>query len=114
MKKFAFGEFLPNLSNRKAFETTLSPQASPLCPPYGGHHSLAVGETTLITRFLHPETIQYLMRCKMTEVLLCKYGELILKGANRSYFEGLLMKELKSRVRRAEISIYTRHSPLYI
>ena len=51
----------------------------------------------------------------MTEVLLCKYGELILKGANRSYFEGLLMKELKSRVRRAgNFDIYKAQSTIYI
>ena len=51
----------------------------------------------------------------MTEVLLCKYGELILKGANRSYFEGLLMKELKARVRRAgNFDIYKAQSTIYI
>ncbi|MBQ8510173.1 MAG: tRNA 4-thiouridine(8) synthase ThiI [Clostridia bacterium] len=51
----------------------------------------------------------------MKEVLLCKYGELILKGANRSYFEGLLLKELKTRIRRAgDFDIYKAQSTIYI
>mgnify|MGYP000625757346 CR=1 FL=1 len=32
------------------------------------------------------------------EILLCKYGEICLKGANRSYFETLLSRELKYRL----------------
>ncbi|MBE6611949.1 MAG: tRNA 4-thiouridine(8) synthase ThiI [Ruminococcaceae bacterium] len=51
----------------------------------------------------------------MKEVLLCKYGELILKGANRSYFESLLLRELKTRVRRAgDFDIYRAQSTIYI
>jgi thiamine biosynthesis protein ThiI len=51
----------------------------------------------------------------MKEVLLCKYGELILKGANRSYFENLLLKELKMRVKRAgDFNIYKAQSTVYI
>ena len=51
----------------------------------------------------------------MKEVLLCKYGELILKGANRSYFEGLLLRELKERVKRAgNFDIYKAQSTIYI
>ena len=51
----------------------------------------------------------------MKEVLLCKYGELILKGANRSYFENLLLKELKTRIRRAgNFDIYRAQSTIYI
>ena len=34
----------------------------------------------------------------MREVYLCKYGEIILKGANRSSFEALLCRELKFRL----------------
>lgn len=34
----------------------------------------------------------------MREIFLCKYGEIILKGANRSSFEGLLRRELKFRL----------------
>ncbi len=51
----------------------------------------------------------------MKEVLLCKYGELILKGANRSYFEKLLLNELKTRIKRAgEFEIYHAQSTIYI
>ena len=31
----------------------------------------------------------------MKEILLCKYGEIILKGANRRYFEDMLERQLK-------------------
>lgn len=34
----------------------------------------------------------------MKEILLCKYGEIVLKGANRRYFEDALVKELRFRV----------------
>ncbi len=33
----------------------------------------------------------------MKEIILCKYGEIILKGANRARFESVLMKEVKRR-----------------
>ena len=33
------------------------------------------------------------------EVILCKYGEIILKGANKSTFESILLKEVKRRAR---------------
>ena len=33
----------------------------------------------------------------MKEVILCKYGEIVLKGNNRNQFESLLMKELRRR-----------------
>ena len=50
----------------------------------------------------------------MKEIILCKYGELILKGANRPEFESALTRELKRRlvpfgrfsVRRAESTVY--------
>ncbi len=51
----------------------------------------------------------------MKEVLLCKYGELILKGANRSYFENLLIKELRTRVKRAgDFDVTYAQSTIYI
>ncbi len=37
----------------------------------------------------------------MKEVILCKYGEIVLKGANRSAFESILLKEIKRRARYA-------------
>ena len=35
----------------------------------------------------------------INEVILCKYGEIILKGANKSTFESILLKEVKRRAR---------------
>lgn len=37
----------------------------------------------------------------MKEILLCKYGELILKGLNKGYFEKLLRRELENRLKSA-------------
>ena len=34
---------------------------------------------------------------RMNEVILCKYGEIVLKGANRSSFEASLTRELRAR-----------------
>ena len=51
----------------------------------------------------------------MKEVILCKYGELILKGANRGTFETVLQKELRRRARHAgEFRITTRQSTVMI
>lgn len=35
----------------------------------------------------------------MNEVILCKYGEIILKGANKATFESMLLKELRRRAK---------------
>ena len=32
---------------------------------------------------------------KIKEVILCKYGEVILKGANRSDFEAKMLKQVR-------------------
>ena len=37
----------------------------------------------------------------MKEILLCKYGELTLKGLNRGYFEKLLYRDMKKRLEKA-------------
>lgn len=51
----------------------------------------------------------------MKELLLCKYGEIILKGANRAFFENLLCRELKYRAaRHGDFSIYRAQSTIYI
>ena len=51
----------------------------------------------------------------MKELLLCKYGEIVLKGANRAFFENLLCKELKFRAaRHGNFSIYRAQSTIYI
>ena len=34
---------------------------------------------------------------KFEEVILCKFGEIVLKGANRQNFESSLVKELRRR-----------------
>ena len=34
----------------------------------------------------------------MKEVILCKYGELVLKGANKAHFESMLVRRVKARV----------------
>ena len=35
----------------------------------------------------------------MREVILCKYGEIILKGANKATFESKLLKEVRRRAK---------------
>ena len=51
----------------------------------------------------------------MKEVLLCKYGEIVLKGANRSYFEDMLCKELRKRAKKCgEFEISRAQSTVYI
>ena len=37
----------------------------------------------------------------MKEIILCKYGELVLKGANKSSFESRLTKELRRRAEKS-------------
>ncbi len=49
------------------------------------------------------------------EILLCKYGEIVLKGANRKYFEDMLCRELKKRARQyGQFDIYRAQSTIYI
>ena len=51
----------------------------------------------------------------MKEILLCKYGELTLKGLNRGYFEKLMMRQLQSRLKRAgNFSVNYSQSTIYI
>ena len=51
----------------------------------------------------------------MKEVILCKYGEVILKGANRSDFEAKMLKQLRQRARRiGNYKIYYSQSTVYI
>ncbi len=35
----------------------------------------------------------------MKEIILCKYGELILKGLNRSYFENTMVRQMRERLK---------------
>ncbi len=51
----------------------------------------------------------------MKEVILCKYGEVILKGANRSDFEAKMLKQLRQRARRVgNYSVFYSQSTVYI
>jgi len=51
----------------------------------------------------------------MKEVLLCKYGEIVLKGLNKGYFEKLLFRELNIRLKFAgNFSISASQSTIYI
>ena len=49
------------------------------------------------------------------EILLCKYGEIVLKGSNRKYFEDMLCREMKKRARAyGNFDIYRAQSTIYI
>ena len=49
------------------------------------------------------------------EVILCKYGEIILKGQNRRNFESMLVKELRRRASpHGTFKIYFNQSTIYI
>ena len=51
----------------------------------------------------------------MKEILLCKYGEIVLKGLNRGHFENLLQREMRKRMKRAgNFNITRSQSTLYI
>ena len=51
----------------------------------------------------------------MNEVLLCKYGEIVLKGANRMYFEDVLCKELRKRAKKCgDFDVSRAQSTVYI
>lgn len=51
----------------------------------------------------------------MREILLCKYGEIILKGANKRYFEDILCKELRRRAKKCgSFDISRAQSTIYI
>ena len=47
--------------------------------------------------------------------MLCKYGEIVLKGANRKYFEDTLCREVKKRARAyGDFDIYRSQSTIYL
>lgn len=51
----------------------------------------------------------------MKEVLLCKYGELALKGLNRGYFEKLLRREMEKRLKFAgDFKVTLSQSTIYV
>ena len=52
---------------------------------------------------------------KHKEILLCKYGEIVLKGANRKNFEDMLSRELRHRAAaHGEFDVYRAQSTVYI
>lgn len=52
---------------------------------------------------------------KQKEIFLCKYGEIVLKGANKKYFEDMLTRELKKRAATyGDFDIYRAQSTIYI
>ena len=52
---------------------------------------------------------------KIKEILLCKYGEIVLKGANKKYFEDMLCREMKKRAKAyGDFDIYRAQSTIYI
>ncbi len=51
----------------------------------------------------------------ISEVILCKYGEIVLKGANRQNFESSLIKELRRRASPyGKFKIYFSQSTIYV
>ena len=52
---------------------------------------------------------------KHKEILLCKYGEIVLKGANRKYFEDMLCREVKKRAAEyGSFDVYRAQSTIYV
>lgn len=51
----------------------------------------------------------------MREVILCKYGELVLKGANKAHFEAMLVRRVKARVARfGNFAVRNVQSTVYV
>ena len=51
----------------------------------------------------------------MKEVILCKYGEVVLKGANRSDFEAKMLKDLRRRAKHVgNFNIFYSQSTVFI
>lgn len=51
----------------------------------------------------------------MKEILLCKYGEIVLKGLNKGQFENVLLREIKNKVSRiGEATITRAQSTVYV
>ena len=62
-----------------------------------------------------PSSLRKRKRPMIKEILLCKYGEIVLKGANRKYFEDMLCREMKKRAKAyGNFDIYRAQSTIYI
>ena len=51
----------------------------------------------------------------MKEIILCKFGEIVLKGANNKYFEDMLCREVRKRAKNyGNFDVYKSQSTIYI
>jgi thiamine biosynthesis protein ThiI len=51
----------------------------------------------------------------MREIILCKFGEIALKGLNKSNFESVLVKNVRRRLKRlGEFELRRAQSTLYV
>ena len=51
----------------------------------------------------------------MKEIILCKYGEIALKGLNKSTFESMMMKSIRRRLKKfGDIKITKAQSTVYV
>ena len=51
----------------------------------------------------------------MKEIILCKYGEIVLKGLNRGHFESLLEQDMRKRLKKyGNYKVTRAQSTLYI
>ncbi len=51
----------------------------------------------------------------MKEILLCKYGELVLKGLNKGYFEAVLLRQFRTRLKAAgNFGVTHAQSTIYV
>ena len=51
----------------------------------------------------------------MREILLLKYGEIVLKGANKRYFEDMLCRQLRHKAKpHGNFEIYRSQSTIYV
>ena len=54
-------------------------------------------------------------KIKMKEIILCKYGEIALKGLNKSTFESMMMKSIRRRLKKfGEMKITKSQSTVYV
>jgi thiamine biosynthesis protein ThiI len=55
------------------------------------------------------------MEYNMKEIILCKYGEIVLKGLNRGHFESLLETDMRKRLKKlGDFRVTRAQSTLYI
>ena len=51
----------------------------------------------------------------MKRVVIVRYGEIVLKGANRGYFEDKLVSRIRNQLKNYEgLKVYKKHSLIYV